>query len=122
MAKLEALEVALQAVEALQPLVAAIARHDRNLASQLRESGSSVPLNLAEGAGRQGGDRLHHYRIAAGSAREVRTTLRVAVASGGSTACWRCCGASRTHVANAGPARAARRARALAGTATAQGR
>ena len=40
------------------------------LADQVIRSASSVPANLAEGRGRTGRDRLHHWRIAFGSARE----------------------------------------------------
>jgi four helix bundle protein len=43
-----------------------------------RRAGSSVPLNIAEGARRTGRDRHHAYRIAAGSAAEVRAALSVA--------------------------------------------
>ena len=39
-----------------------------------------MPLNISEGARRVGADRLHHYRVAAGSADEARTALRVASA------------------------------------------
>ena len=42
----------------------------------------SVPNNLAEGHKRLGRDRIHHFSVAAGSAEEVRTILRVAVAWG----------------------------------------
>jgi four helix bundle protein len=65
-------------VAAVVPLAAQIARHDRALAGQLRRAVASVPLNLAEGSGRAGQDQLHHYRIALGSAREVRAALQVA--------------------------------------------
>jgi four helix bundle protein len=65
-------------VAAVVPLAAQVARHDKSLASQLRRAVASVPLNLAEGSGRSGADRLHHYRIALGSAREVRAALEVA--------------------------------------------
>jgi four helix bundle protein len=41
-----------------------------------------VPLNLAEGRRRVGKDRLHHFRIAAGSADELRVALLVARAWG----------------------------------------
>lgn len=43
---------------------------------------TSVPLNLAEGTGRNGRDRTHHRRIAYGSALEARTALELLVASG----------------------------------------
>jgi four helix bundle protein len=82
MARFEAQKLALDAVAALGPLVGTIAQHDRDLASQLRRAGSSLPLNVAEGARREGRDRLQHYRIAAGSAAEARSALQVARAWG----------------------------------------
>src|SRR5436305_14746233 len=82
MAKFEVLEVSLEMITLVRPLIAAIAQHDRNLADQLRRSASSVPLNISEGTGRAGRDRLHSYRIAAGSVREASTTLAVAQAWG----------------------------------------
>jgi len=54
----------------------------RPIADQLIRSASSVPANLAEGAGRSGRDRLHHWRIAYASAREVDTHLRLLVGTG----------------------------------------
>ena len=53
----------------------------RSLADQTVRAVTSVPLNLAEGAGRRGRDRLHHWRIAYGSALEARTALHLLVAS-----------------------------------------
>ena len=41
-----------------------------------------MPLNIAEGSRRTGKDRLHFWRIAAGSAAEIRTALRVSEAWG----------------------------------------
>ncbi len=49
----------------------------KSIADQVIRSASSVPANLAEGRGRTGRDRLHHWRIAYGSAREVDTHLRL---------------------------------------------
>jgi four helix bundle protein len=54
----------------------------RALTDQAVRAVTSVPLNLAEGAGRRGRDRLHHWRIAYGSALEARTALEVLVATG----------------------------------------
>jgi len=54
----------------------------RALTDQTVRAVSSVPLNLAEGAGRRGRDRLHHWRIAYGSALEARTALELLVATG----------------------------------------
>ena len=78
----EAYEIALAMVAELGPVVKRLAQMDRGLADQVRRAASSVPLNLAEGARRTGRDRLHCYRIAAGSAAEVRAALRVAQAWG----------------------------------------
>ncbi len=69
-------------VRQLRPLVSSIRRHDSKLAAQLRDAGSSVALNLGEGNRRQGRDRGHLWRIASGSAEEVRTALKVAEAWG----------------------------------------
>jgi four helix bundle protein len=49
----------------------------RSVAEQLIRAAVSVPANLAEGAGRTGRDRRHHWRIAYGSALEVDTHLRL---------------------------------------------
>jgi len=45
-------------------------------------SASSVPANLAEGHGRSGRDRLHFWRIAYASAKEVDSHLRLLTATG----------------------------------------
>jgi len=54
----------------------------KSLADQVIRSASSVPANLAEGAGRSGRDRNHHYRIAYGSAKEVDSHLRLLMGAG----------------------------------------
>jgi four helix bundle protein len=69
--KFQAYEVALEMVLVLRPSVEALARRDKDLANQVRRAGSSVVLNLAEGARRWGKDRIHFYRISAGSAAEA---------------------------------------------------
>ncbi len=76
--RFDAYEVALELAAALAPVIAAIARHDPDLARQLRRALASVPLNLAEGACRAGKDRAHAHRIAQGSAAEVRSAVRLA--------------------------------------------
>jgi len=68
--------MALQMIRSLRPAVERIRQHDRELAAQLKRAGSSVPGNIAEGARRVGQDRLHHYRVAAGSAGESVRTWR----------------------------------------------
>ena len=49
----------------------------KSIADQVIRSASSVPANLAEGHGRSGRDRFHHWRIAYASAKEVDTHLRL---------------------------------------------
>ena len=75
--RFQAYEVALELAAALAPVLTSLARRDSSLASQLRRAAASVPLCLAEGARRNGKDRLHLYRVAAGSAAEVRAALAV---------------------------------------------
>jgi four helix bundle protein len=52
------------------------------IADQVIRSASSVPANIAEGAGRIGRDRAHHWRIAYASAKEVDSHLSLLVVSG----------------------------------------
>jgi len=78
----DAFEVALQLVRSLRVPMEVVARRDPALVDQLRRAGSSVPLNIGEGRRRAGRDRLHHYRVAAGSADEVAAALRTAEAWG----------------------------------------
>ena len=59
-----------------------IRRADPKLYQQLRSASTSIAMNVAEGRGRVGKDRTHHWRIALGSAEEVRAILRVAEALG----------------------------------------
>jgi four helix bundle protein len=71
-------DVMLDAITTMRPMVGAIERKDRDLASQLRRAASSVVLNLAEGSGSFGGVRTQRYRTALGSARETMSCLLVA--------------------------------------------
>jgi four helix bundle protein len=71
-------DVMLDAITTMRPMVGAIERHDRDLASQLKRAASSVVLNLAEGSGSFGGVRTQRYRTALGSAREMMSCLLVA--------------------------------------------
>ena len=73
----EALDKALRAADLAISLVRRVPAPLRSLADQVVRSASSVPGNLAEGFGRFGRDRLHHYRIAYASAREVDSHLRL---------------------------------------------
>ena len=64
-----------------QPLVK-IRTCDPKLFGQIRGVASSVPMNIAEGNRRSGKDRPYHFRVAAGSAAEVRSALEVLEAWG----------------------------------------
>ena len=74
-----AYELSLELIDALAGIPERIGKHDGDLARQLRRAGSGVPLQIAEGNRRTGKDRAHFFRIASGSADEVRATLHVAV-------------------------------------------
>ena len=54
----------------------------KSIADQAIRSASSVPANLAEGHGRIGRDRSHHWRIAYASAKEVECHLTLLVHAG----------------------------------------
>lgn len=73
-------EVALELVEAIQPLVARIKRQDRSLADQLVRAASSVVLNISEADYSDPGNKRARLFTAAGSANEVRAAVRLAVA------------------------------------------
>ena len=78
----QALEVSLEVIEQLKQPLHRIRTRDRDLHSQARRAASSISLNIAEGRRRSGKDRQHFFRIAAGSAAELRTALRIAKAWG----------------------------------------
>ena len=73
-----ALEIATQA----RPLVEAIARKDRDLASQVRRAISSIALNAAEGRGAVAGNSRLRFETALGSLYEAQAGIRLAVAWG----------------------------------------
>jgi four helix bundle protein len=77
-----AFEKGLQIIESLRPVVAVVRRQDLKIAQQIVHAASSVAANVAEGNRREGKDRLHFFRIAAGSASETRAHLQVALAWG----------------------------------------
>jgi four helix bundle protein len=78
--RFDVLEVALEAIELLRPVVARIREHDRDLGEQLRRALSSVVLNIAEGNSSRGGHRIARFSTAGGSNGESRAGLRLAVA------------------------------------------
>ena len=80
--RFEVLELSIDLIRTLREPLQLLRSSDVDLYRQIRKAASSVPLNISEGNRRTGNDRLHHFRIAAGSAAEVRTALRVAAAWG----------------------------------------
>ena len=78
----EVFEVAVQMVGALREPLGVLERRDPDLARQVRRAAASVALNIGEGTRRHGKDRVHLWRVAAGSAKEVFAALRVAEAFG----------------------------------------
>jgi four helix bundle protein len=75
-------EHSLVVVVLARPLVDAVQRRDRDLASQLRRAISSIALNLAEGFGVTGGNGRIRFETALGSLNEAKTAIRVAIAWG----------------------------------------
>jgi len=74
--------VILEVLVLLRPVIAVLARHDRDLTDQLRRAAASVALNAAEGSGSRGGVRQQRYRTALGSAGETSACIEVAIALG----------------------------------------
>ena len=79
---LEIYPVVLSMIASLRPLLVQIERRDRDLGRQLRRAASSVALNLSEGMGSRGANRLARYHTALGSMRESMSCLEVAQAFG----------------------------------------
>ena len=74
----KAIEAAGIAIELVRRVPAPL----KSLADQVIRSASSVPANLAEGQGRNGRDRTHHWRIAYASAKEMDCHLRLLCVTG----------------------------------------
>ena len=75
-------EKAVEAAGTAIKLVMKVPAPLKSIADQVVRSASSVPANLAEGHGRSGRDRLHHWRIAYASAKEVDSHLRLLATAG----------------------------------------
>jgi four helix bundle protein len=70
-------EMALAAAGDAISLVLRVPAPLKSIADQVIRSASSVPANIAEGHGRSGRDRVHFWRIAYASAKEVDSHLRL---------------------------------------------
>ena len=73
---------AISMLRGLRPLIGVLERKDPDLARQLKRAGSSVALNIAEGALARGRNRLSLYQVALGSSKEVIACIDVAMALG----------------------------------------
>ena len=78
----DALDKAIEAASLAINIVMRVPAPLKPIADQVIRSAASVPANLAEGRGRTGRDRLHLWRIAYGSAREVDTHLQLLIGAG----------------------------------------
>ena len=79
---LTAYEKALVAAGSAISLVKRVPSPLKSLADQVIRSASSVPANLTEGHGRVGRDRIHHWRIAYASTKEVDCHFRLLMNAG----------------------------------------
>ncbi|MBK8173613.1 MAG: four helix bundle protein [Sandaracinaceae bacterium] len=79
---LRVLDLTIDVIRCLAPLIREIRKCDSDLADQIRRAASSIALNLGEGNASLGGNRRKHFHFALGSTREVRGALRVAEAWG----------------------------------------
>jgi four helix bundle protein len=75
-------EKALKAAGIAITLVMRVPTPLRSIADQVIRSANSVPANLAEGHSRTGRDRLHLWRIAYASAKEVGSHLKLLLQAG----------------------------------------
>jgi len=82
MSSFHAHSVALDAAARVIRLVASVPPRLKELDDQATRAVARVPLALAEGAGRRGRDRQHHWRIAYGSAKEAASALELLAALG----------------------------------------
>ncbi len=73
----QALTVATRAATACIELANHVQHPFGDVVSQLQRAALSMPLNLTEGAGRQGKARRNFYRIAYGSARETKQIVEI---------------------------------------------
>jgi four helix bundle protein len=79
---LVAYTVALDLIRSLRPVVEQLKTHDANIADQVTRAATSVTLNIGEGSRRGGKDPKRFYRMAQGSAGEIRAALDTADAWG----------------------------------------
>ena len=72
----------LAAAKSVVAVIERVARHDADLARQMRRAFTSIALNMAEGSRLRDGNARLRFRSAMGSADEVRAGIEIAVAMG----------------------------------------
>ena len=72
----------IETLRKIAPLVKRIAKHDPDLARQVRRAANSIALNTAEGMGVSGGNEKLRFRTALGSTQETRAGLDIAEVHG----------------------------------------
>ncbi len=77
MSKLFTLEIAIKAAASTIKALDTVPKQYSPIKNQILRSSSSIPLNISEGRGRFGKDRLQHYRIAYGSLKETETAIKL---------------------------------------------
>ena len=80
--KLQVVDVALEAVRALRPVLLRIRREDPALFRQVRDALNSMVRNLSEGEYSDPGTRKARFHTACGSTNEARGGVRAAQAWG----------------------------------------
>jgi four helix bundle protein len=80
--KLKILDVALESLEVLRPVLLRIRREDPGLHRQLRDALNSMVLNLSEGEYSDPGTRKARFHTACGSTNEARGAVLAAQAWG----------------------------------------
>jgi four helix bundle protein len=79
---MEILDSLVHMVQLVHHIAKSVARHDRDLALQMKRSSSSVALNGSEGIWARAGKRTSRLEDAINSARETVMALRLAKACG----------------------------------------
>ncbi len=72
-----ALDLSIEAAGLIHQLLEKVPPASRDLADQARGSSASIPLDLSEGLGRTGRDRLQYWRIAHASSKETTTSIQL---------------------------------------------
>jgi len=76
------LDLTLQMLNKLKPLIDQVRRHDRPLADQMQRAAQNTYLNLAEGRSARGGNQPARFQAALAECRETRAALKLAGAWG----------------------------------------